>query len=73
MVLAGFNFMLALRCPFIWELADGDGLVHIFQLAGSVNRGTSVLFCVASPAESLDFLHDNGSIAREEASMWKQL
>lgn len=70
MVLAGLTYMLALSCQFIWELADGDGLAHIFQLAGDISWGTSVLFCVASPVEILDFLH-SGSILREQALMCK--
>lgn len=69
MVLAGLTYMLALSCQFIWELADGDGLAHIFQLAGAISWGTSVLLCLASP-ESLDFLH-SGSILREQALMCK--
>lgn len=73
MVLTGFNHMLALSCLLIWGLADGDGLMHIFQLAGAINRGTFALFSLVSPAESLNFLHGSGSIPRGQASVCKHL
>lgn len=73
MVLAGFSHMLALGCQFIWELADGDGLVHIFQLAGAIKGGTSLLSCVVPTADILDFLQGSGSIPRELASTCKSL
>ena len=69
LVLAGFSHMLTLSCQFIWELADGDGLVCIFQLAGAIKGGTSLLFCVASTEDILDFLQGSGSIPRQLASM----
>ena len=47
MVLAGFSHMLTLSCQFIWELADGDGLVCIFQLAGAI-KGKDPNFLVRS-------------------------
>ena len=65
--------MLTLGGQFIWELADGDGLVRIFQLAGAIKGGPSLLFCVAPTADILDLLQGSDSIPRELASMCKCL
>lgn len=73
MVLAGFNHMLALSCLLIWGLADGDGLMHIFQLAGAMNKGTFALSVWSLQQKAWTFLHGSGSIPRGQASVCKCL